>query len=321
MSTRQLVSLVDKNISHMVNAALLYVLQLGTKYEIFKVLSKRPSTLDLLNNIDVPNKRLLSQFINTLIELGIVEETPTNLMLNGFSYTLKVPSEDYKLLLSDGIMMLEEIYRMVDFALITPDHPHVLMDFDKDADFWDMRMRTRFASGYREMIVKLGEIKNDASVIDIGCGSVSPIEFGKYLAPNGYYLGIDYSPALIEIAKSRIESAGYDWANVKEMDAHLIKPKNTYNVAVISFVLEYLNNPTRVLERVTESLKSGGKLIIVEPFRENFPYIEALEFFERLNKDFVKFPSAEDIKNILQEKGFDLSFEQHGKSILVIKKL
>lgn len=321
MEGNGLIRVVDANIAHMVNMSLLYIVQLGTKHDVFRLVSERPSYPELLARMGAQNKALLKKFLDNLVKLKIVEETPTDLTLNGFSYEIRVPSEDYKLLLSDWMPEFEEIYRMVDFALITPEHPHVLMDFDKDADFWDMRMRTKFASTYRKLIVTLGGIKNGTEVLDIGCGSVSPVEIGRYTCPDGYYLGVDYSPSLLEIARSRIESLGLENVRLKEIDAHIIKPHNSYDVAVMSFVLEYLRKPETVLKKTLESLGSGGRLVIVEPFRDQFKHISALEFFEGLNKDFVEFPSREGVKKMLLEEGFDVNFHDVGKSVLLVEKL
>ncbi|NJE08866.1 class I SAM-dependent methyltransferase [Thermococcus sp. M39] len=318
---KNLVEIVDANLEQMIRTSLLYVIQLGTKHGIFKVLSKKPSYVDIFPEIEVHNKQLLLDFVRTLIKLGIVEETPTRLQLNGFSYTITVPAKNYSLLLPDWVSSLEEIYRMIDFAFITPAHPHILMDFDKDADFWDMRMSTKFSRVYRKLIAFLGELDSKKQVIDIGCGSVSPLEIGKQVGPNGYYLGIDYSPALLEIARSRIEEHNLDWVELKEIDAHIIKPVNEYDVAVMSFVLEYLKDPASVLRKVMETLKEGGKMIIVEPFRDNFPYIEALEFFEHLNKDFIRFPTQQEVVDAIKKAGFDVDIKSYGKSVLVITRL
>ncbi|ALM75353.1 class I SAM-dependent methyltransferase [Thermococcus barophilus] len=316
----ELIRIVDTNLDHMIRNALLYIIQLGTKYNIFKVLAKNPSYLDVFSEVDVANKRLLREFILTLIQLGIVEETPDKLMLNGFSYTINIPAQDYNLLLSDWALSLEEIYRMVDFAFITPEHPHILMDFDKDADFWDMRMSNSFAKMYRMLIAKLGNINEKSYVIDIGCGSVSPIDLGSYLGPEGYYLGLDYSPSMIEIAKSRIEEKSMSWVELKEIDAHIIKPVNEYDVAIMSFVLEYIKNPRIVLRKALETLKENGRLVIVEPFRDQFKYIEALEFFEKLNKEFIRFPSTSEITGIIEQEGFDAEINRYGRSALVVVK-
>lgn len=320
MMNMPLIKTLDTNLQVMADTALLYAIQVGMKYNIFKALSEK-NTREALENVKVQNKILLGKFLKTLNELGITHETPEGPKLNSFHYGVKVFREDYKQIIPDWINFLEKIYEMVDYAFITPDHPYVSMDFDKDADFWDMRMKSKFASLYRKIIMDLGEVSSNTEIIDIGCGSVSPVEFARQIGPNGYYLGVDYSSALLEIAKSRIEEEGYDWVSLKEIDACLIKPSHGYDVAVLSFVLEYISDRRRVIRRTAESLKEGGKIIIIEPFRDSFENLPALEFFESLNKDFVGYPTKAEIYAILEEDGFDVSIESPGKGVMVIKKL
>lgn len=40
--------------------------------------------------------------------------------------------------------------------MISYSHPYVLMDFDKDADFWDIRLSSSFNKTYRDAIINLG---------------------------------------------------------------------------------------------------------------------------------------------------------------------
>lgn len=315
-----LVEILDTNLQMMANTSFLYIIQVGMKYDIFKALSEK-NTEKALQRVKVQNKMLLNRFIEVLNDLGIIHKSPEGHRLNKFLYEVKIFKRDYELILSDWIRFLEKIYEMVDYAFLTHDHPYVSMDFDKDADFWDMRMRSQFASMYRKIIMDFGEILSGSSVIDIGCGSVSPVEFAKQVGPNGYYLGIDYSSALLEVAKSRIEEQGYDWASLKEIDAHIIKPHCRYDVAIMSFVLEYLKNRQRVIKRTIESLKGGGRLIIIDPFKDSFENVAALEFFESLNKDFVGYPTKAEISTMLEEEGFDVNIESPGRGILLIKKL
>lgn len=313
------VAVVDTNIEQMVRMAILHIIQLGTKHGVFKVLSREPSQREVLDSIDLPNRKLLQEFLNTLKAIGIVEEHGNHLKLNGFSYTLRVPQEHYDALLPGWVSVLEEIYKMVDYAFITPTHPHVLMDFDKDADFWDIRMTTDFANLYRDVIALAGEIKQGGSVLDLGCGSAAPYDFGRKVGYGGFYTGVDYSSAILEIARMRAEESNLP-VELKELDVRLIRPVNEYDTAVISFLLEYLEpeDYRRVLSRTLEALKPGGKLVILEPFKDRFKHLEALEFFERLNKDFKGFPFARDVVEAIEAEGFDASIEGPGRSMLVV---
>ncbi|WP_456420863.1 class I SAM-dependent methyltransferase [Thermococcus sp.] len=311
---------VDVNIEHMIRIAILHIISLGTKHGIFSLLAREPTLQELLDAVGLPNRALLVKFVSTLQDLSIVEVRKGRLHLNGFSYTLEVPPEKYDLLLPDWVPIHEEIYRMIDYAFITPTHPHILMDFDKDADFWDMRMNTSFASAYREVMADVAGLGPGSLVLDIGCGSVSPGFFGEVVGYDGLYLGLDYSPALLEIARSRVEERGLS-VFLKELDARLIRPVNEYDAVLMSFVLEYISDTEKVLKNAFETLKEGGKLVIVEPFKDAFENVSALEFFEALNKDFTGFPVASEIKKSLEEAGFDFKTERPGRSVLVVERL
>ena len=313
------ISVLDSNIEHMVRMAILHIIQLGTKHGVFKVISRGATQREVLDSLDIPNKKLLLEFLNTLKAIGIVEERDGRLKLNGFSYRLDVPKNHYEALLPGWVAVLEEIYRMVDYAFITPTHPHVLMDFDKDADFWDIRMNTDFAALYREVIAKTGGIGQGSSVLDLGCGSVSPYEFGKRIGYDGLYVGVDYSPAILEIARARVEGESLP-VELKELDLKLLRPVNEYQTTVMSFIFEYLKpeDYRRVLRRALGTLRHGGSLIILEPFRDNLRQIEALEFFEKLNKDFKRFPAMSEVASLIADEGFDASIKRLGRSLLKV---
>lgn len=320
MEIRCAIETIDANIDHMVRTAVLQIVVLGMKHGIFSLLTKEHTLQELLDNIGLPNRALLIKFVHTLRDLGIVDVKGDRLSLDDFSYVLKISPVACSTLLPDWMPIHEEIYRMVDYAFITPKHPHILMDFDKDADFWDMRMRTSFARAYREVMARVAGIGPGSVVLDIGCGSVSPEFFGNLIGYDGFYLGLDYSSALLEIARSRVESKGLP-VYLKELDARLMRPVNKYDAVLMSFVLEYIPDREKVLKNALETLDSGGKLVIVEPFRDAFDDISALEFFEALNRDFVGFPTAEEIINALRKLEFQFKAERLGRSVLVIEKL
>ncbi|WP_456444203.1 class I SAM-dependent methyltransferase [Thermococcus sp.] len=314
------VDAVDANVEQMVKFSVFGLISLGTKHGVFSLLAHGPTVQELIDNLDLPNRHLLLKFIDTLRALHMVEDKNGRLQLNGFSYTFHVPDEKYDLLVPDWVPIFEEINRMVDYAFITPVHPHVLMDFDKDADFWDMRMSTRFSRLYREAMAQVAGLRPGMQVLEVGCGSYAPVQFGEMIGYNGFYLGVDYSPALLEIARARVEDRNLP-VEFKEMDAKLIRPVNEYNVAFISFVLEYISDYQKVLTATMETLKPKGRMVVLEPFRDSFQHVQALEFFEGLNKDFVSFPSAEEVKNAILSEGFDVEISRPSRSMLVFRKM
>lgn len=316
-----LIKKLDKNISAMVRISMLHLLQLGLKYGLFSELAADQSYSDILTSVPVGNKALLRNLIDTYVKMGIIKESDGRLTLDEFSYTLNISPENIPYITPGWVSIFEEIYRMVDYASITPEHPKVLMDFDKDADFWDMRLSLEFNSLYREIIAKAGELEDGMKVLDLGCGSVSPVEIGQHVGPNGEYVGVDFSPGILSIAESRIRSSGMDWVTLKELDVRKIIPRRRYDAVIMSFILEYVDSINRVVKTAMDALESGGKLIIVEPFRENYPGICAWEFFERLTREFNEFPRKSAIIGALEATGSDFRIKELGSSVLVITKM
>ncbi|NJE76921.1 class I SAM-dependent methyltransferase [Thermococcus sp. ES12] len=318
---KSLAEILDRNLEAIVDLSLGHLLRLGLKYGIFRRLAGGVPREELLTMIPVSNKAYLGKLIDTYLALGFVEESDGVLKMPGFSYEFSLNTEDAGKLLSDWVQIVEELYKMADYAFISAEHPKILMDFDKGADFWDMRLLMELNRTYRQLASNLLGLEDGMNVLDLGCGSVSPVELGEAVGPNGKYVGVDFSPGLLSIAKTRVRNARMDWVVLREMDIRRLVIKNTYDAVVMSFVLEYLENPGAAVRRAIETLKPGGKIVIIEPFRDNYPRIAALEFFESLTKEFTRFPSSEDIIAAVEESPYDVRVEPIGKSTLLVTRL
>ncbi|RLF82894.1 SAM-dependent methyltransferase, partial [Thermococci archaeon] len=77
----------------------------------------------------------------------------------------------------------------------------------------------------------------------------------------------------------------------------------------------------RTIIKALDFVDEGGKLIIVEPFRENFENIAAWEFFEKLTKEFRRFPQKSEILDALSYYGKDAKVKEYGKSALVLEPI
>jgi len=90
----------------------------------------------------------------------------------------------------------------------------------------------RLFPGFAQELEK--ELADCKSLIDIGCGSASPI---KYTSFNGYSLGIDgFKPSIKNSKKSKIHSK-YKLMNLLELGKN-IKPK-TFDCAIALDVIEH----------------------------------------------------------------------------------
>jgi len=310
---------LDENFSSMARISLFHLFQIGLKYGVFQSLSTPTPYDEFIESAPFSNRALLRRLIETYIKLGIVRREGNTIKASTFSYQFKLTPKNAERLTVDWIPVHEEMYRMVDYAFISSEHPKILMDFDKDSDFWDMRLSLEINRLYREVISSVAGLEDGMRVLDLGCGSVSPVELGRAVGPNGKYVGVDFSPGLLSIARTKVKELGMDWVELREMDVRRILPKKRYDVVIMSFLLEYLESPGQLVAKAIRMLDEGGKLVILEPFTEVSPYMPAWGFFESLTKEFVEFPSRENLLNRLDGLGVDARVEPLGNSVLVLQ--
>lgn len=102
------------------------------------------------------------------------------------------------------------------------------------------------------------------TILDIGCGTGS---LSLLLAELGYQVtGADLSPKMLDIAREKTKSAGYDIAYHQMDVAYPEFDAESFDVIVCRHVLWALPEPENVLERWQKLLKPRGQLVLIEGF-------------------------------------------------------
>lgn len=106
--------------------------------------------------------------------------------------------------------------------------------------------------------------KPTANILDIGCGTGS---LSLILAQQGHKVtGIDLSPKMIAQAKVKAAKANLDIEFIVMGAERPNLPQQSYNGIVCRHVLWILPDLKDVLERWTELLQTGSRILIVEGF-------------------------------------------------------
>ena len=121
-------------------------------------------------------------------------------------------------------------------------------------------------SPLRKKAISLLGLKPGSRVLDLGCGTgLSFPSLREKIGPSGLIVGIDFSPAMISKAASRVGKAR--WKNVELHCANgesLKLKKNSFD-AVLAFIsLSAMNNWKKALKNAMDALKHGGKVVIVD---------------------------------------------------------
>jgi 2-polyprenyl-3-methyl-5-hydroxy-6-metoxy-1,4-benzoquinol methylase len=109
-------------------------------------------------------------------------------------------------------------------------------------------------------------LKQGAKVADVGCGLGASTILMAQAFPNSSFIGFDFHPQSIELARQRAADAGvgnrvrFEVAKAKEY------PGNDYDFVTFFDCLHDMGDPKGAAAHVRETLKPNGTWMIVEPF-------------------------------------------------------
>jgi ArsR family transcriptional regulator len=100
-------------------------------------------------------------------------------------------------------------------------------------------------------------------LLDIGTGTGRVLESLSGRFSRG--IGVDMSSGMLAVARSNIEQAGLTHVHVRKGDMyHLPLEDVCIDLAILSLVLHYSDNPIEVIREASRVLRSNGRLIIVD---------------------------------------------------------
>src|SRR5436309_1251312 len=78
-------------------------------------------------------------------------------------------------------------------------------------------------------------------------------------------VGIDQSPAMLAVARARLERAGLRNVQLRQGDIYAVPvERNGYDLVILHQVLHYLDDPGRALREAARVLRPGGRLLVVD---------------------------------------------------------
>jgi arsenite methyltransferase len=108
------------------------------------------------------------------------------------------------------------------------------------------------------------QIKEGDTVVDLGSGAGNDVFIARHEAgETGRVIGIDFTPAMIELAKKNLKVRGFNNVEFKLGDIENIPlEKNTVDVVVSNCVLNLVPDKNRVFQEIFRILKPGGHFSI-----------------------------------------------------------
>jgi len=129
---------------------------------------------------------------------------------------------------------------------------------------WNARDYEKHSSGQLkwalELIARL-RLNGSESVVDLGCGDGKVTAALADRVPMGRVLGIDSAPSMIELARHKFPPHRHPNLHFACLDFRELEFKEEFDLAFSNAALHWVKGQRRVLIRVAQALRTGGRLL------------------------------------------------------------
>lgn len=189
--------------------------------------------------------------------------------------------------------------------------------FARHAADWD-RIRALHVpeSAVEEAVLATLGAKDYDSLLDLGTGTGQMLQL---LAPRARRaIGLDISPAMLAVARARLEAAGLRHVQLRQGDLYALPADLArFDLVILHQVLHYMDDPARAVREAARVLKPGGRIVIVDFAPHQEESLRREHAHRRLGF------SHHEIEAMLEETGLALRQsrqivpERHGASLTV----
>lgn len=135
----------------------------------------------------------------------------------------------------------------------------------------------------REALARL-DLGPGMRVLDLGCGTGRSLaHLSRAVGPAGEVVGVDYTRAMLERARLRVEDAGLTNVRLIEADAaDLALPPGSFDRVLCTYALSVIPRSRQALHRAVALLAPGGRIVVVDMKRMDPPTESLAPFWEQV---------------------------------------
>jgi SAM-dependent methyltransferase len=114
-----------------------------------------------------------------------------------------------------------------------------------------------------DALLASADIRPGETVLDIGCGGgATTLAASRAVGPNGSVTGVDLTPEMLELARTRLAAGGKANVELLEGDAAKCDLKFGYDAAISRFGTMFFDDPVAAFVNIRQALKPGGRVCI-----------------------------------------------------------
>lgn len=191
--------------------------------------------------------------------------------------------------------------------------------WDRAGKVWveQQALLDRLFAPIAKAVVDRADVRAGEAVLDVGCGAgATTFEAAWRTGPEGRAVGVDISPALLELARRRAGEAGLEGVDFLQADAQTAAFKPEYDAIVSRFGVMFFPDPALAFANLRTALKPGGRLafaswrspednaITLVPLKAAAPFLPQVPTFEKDAPGRFGFADPDRVRRILEESGW-----------------
>ncbi|RYD58012.1 MAG: SAM-dependent methyltransferase [Sphingobacteriales bacterium] len=116
---------------------------------------------------------------------------------------------------------------------------------------------------YTKSLLTANGVSAGGSFLDVGCGggNVSMMA-SQIVGGQGRVVGVDFDETIISLDNKDEQASGITNITYQAMSAYDIDFSNEFDTVYARFLLSHLTEPLKVLKRMAQSAKPGGKIVV-----------------------------------------------------------
>lgn len=147
---------------------------------------------------------------------------------------------------------------------------------------------------------KVGADCSEALDVGFGCGGNSIFLHKKFNCP---VTAIDMNDTFLWIASERVKEAGINAITLINSSVLDFRESDRFDIILCRDVLMYVKDKERALRNIMDSMKIGGRLILVDYCKRDGDI--SPEFAEHIGKGGFSLATLDDYRRLMENLGFD----------------
>jgi ubiquinone/menaquinone biosynthesis C-methylase UbiE len=180
--------------------------------------------------------------------------------------------------------------------------------WDKWADTLDKKnWRNDYLRNAQSQVIALLNVQPGVHFLDIGCGTGWAVgQVAKLVHDQGLFYGVDLSPKMIEKARGNFIGRAhlvFTHANVESIPLD----SDFFDVIICTNSFHHYPNPAKALDEMFRLLKSGGKVLILDPTADTWLIKLVDKIIKIVEPEHVKMYSTKEFQQLFGEAGLKYS--------------